>query len=251
MDGEAGTDLRRGPVNVETPSVTEPMLDADEARVIGAMIEKSMTTPDHYPMSLNAVMVACNQVSNRDPVVDYAEGFVERTLRRLADRGLAKMVHRPGDRVVKYRHALDEVLGLSTAETALVAVLLLRGEQTPGELRQRTQRYTEFATFGELEATLDGLCHRPDGPPFAERLERRPGQKEYRYRQLLTGGEPAPPRGDEASHEMPVAAADVAGDADVRAEVVALRSEVAELRRRLDAVLGELGISVSDRLPRA
>lgn len=122
-------------------------LDAEEARCLGSLIEKDLTTPDHYPMTLNAIRLACNQSSNRNPVVTYDDNTVERTLRRLADRGLVKMVHRPGDRVVKYRHNLDSVLELAQQELATIAVLLLRGPQTPGELRQRTSRYVAFELY--------------------------------------------------------------------------------------------------------
>jgi uncharacterized protein YceH (UPF0502 family) len=159
-------------------------LSAEEARVLGCLIEKSRTVPDQYPMSLNGVLVACNQKSNRSPVVTYDEGTVERILRLLTDRGVARMVHKPGDRVVKYKHAADEVLRLSAQEVSLLAVLLLRGPQTPGELRQRTVRYVDFASLPELETTLDDLRHR--SPKFVERLDREPSQKENRYRQLLT-----------------------------------------------------------------
>lgn len=213
--------------------MTDAMLEPVEARVVGSLIEKAMTTPDHYPMSLNGVTVACNQVSNRDPVVDYAQDFVERTLRALADRGLAKLVHRPGDRVVKYRQALDEELALTPPETALIAVLLLRGPQTPGELRQRTQRYTEFASLPELEATLEGLRFREDGPALVERLEREPGQKEHRYRELLTGGG--------AIAAVPVEA-DAPPERDHPSDVDTLRAEVAELRDKVDLILRELGL---------
>ena len=158
-------------------------LSFEQGRVIGAMIEKAMTTPANYPMSLNAIVVACNQVSNREPVIDFSEGDVELILRGLADDGLAKMVHRPGDRVVKYRHALDEQLSTSAQETALLAVLMLRGAQTPGELRQRTGRYVEFVSLPELEAVLAEMGRRQ----LTVRLERQPGQKESRYQELVTG----------------------------------------------------------------
>jgi uncharacterized protein YceH (UPF0502 family) len=203
-------------------------LDAEEARVLGCLIEKAMTTPDQYPMSLNAVRVACNQVSNRDPVVDYDETTVATTMRRLADRGLAKFVHRAGDRVVKYIHAADEVLGLSEREVALTAVLLLRGDQTPGELRQRTGRYVEFTSLPEVEVTLEELARR--SPPLVTELERQPGQKEGRYRQLLTGDTPraaAPPQ----------AATEGTGD-----EIAELRDEIAELRDRFERLLTSLGV---------
>lgn len=216
-------------------------LTAEEGRIIGAMVEKAMTTPANYPMSLNAIVVACNQVSNRNPIVDYEEPFVELTLRALADRGLAKMVHRPGDRVVKYRHALDEALAddekvpFGGKPLALLGVLLLRGAQTPGELRQRTTRYVEFDSLPELEVTLEGM--RSVG--MVQRLERRPGQKEARYVELLSprlGGdvEDAPPES--------VPAGGTEADVAQPGELELLRSEVAELTRRLDALLAQLGV---------
>ena len=212
------------------------MLSFQEARILGAMIEKAMTTPDNYPMSLNAVVTACNQVSNRDPVVTFAEPEVELTLRGLADRGLAKMVHRPGDRVVKYRHALDAELEAVDKEMALLAVLMLRGAQTPGELRQRTQRYVEFTSLPEIESTLESLRHRPE--PLVAREDRRPGQKEHRYRHLLVSGAADGP-GDVTSADEP--RLDETRE-DLRAEVTELRAEVTELRRRLDLITAELGL---------
>lgn len=195
-----------------------------------------MTVPDQYPMSLNGVLVACNQKSNRSPVVTYDEGTVERILRSLTDRGVARMVHKPGDRVVKYKHAADEVLRLSAKEVSLLAVLLLRGPQTPGELRQRTVRYVEFASLPELEATLDDLRHRT--PQFVERLDREPGQKENRYRQLLTAEsddiEPARPD----LTDQPAAPAPQPLAVDGLAE---LRDEVTELRSRFERLLEVLG----------
>ncbi len=215
------------------------MLSSEEARVLGAMVEKAMTTPDNYPMSLNAVVTACNQVSNREPVVSYDEAQVELILRGLADRGLAKMVHRPGDRVVKYRHALDADLEVGAQEIALLAVLFLRGAQTPGELRQRTQRYVEFASLPELETTLEGLRHRDRA--LVERLDRRPGQKEHRYRHLLTDEVPSM-----VSHDAggigktdPMPSPPAAAEPDAVAD---LRAEVAELRSRVDQTAEALGL---------
>ncbi len=207
---------------------------AEEARVLGAMIEKEMTTPDNYPMSLNAVTTACNQVSNRDPVTEYPEGAVERTLRALADRGLVKMVHRPGDRVVKYRHALGEALETGGPRLALLAVLLLRGAQTPGELRQRTGRYVEFDSLAGVETTLEELRARG----LVRMLPRQLGQKEHRYLQLLAPGEAEGAAGPTAAANPPAEPDDLAlpGDLD------AVRAEVAELRRRLDALVDRLGI---------
>jgi uncharacterized protein len=203
-------------------------LDAEEARVLGCLIEKAMTTPDQYPMSLNGVRVACNQVSNREPVVDYDETTVATTLRRLADKGLAKFVHRAGDRVVKYIHAAGDVLELPDRELALVAVLLLRGEQTPGELRQRTGRYVEFGSLPEVEVTLAELARRT--PPLVAELERQPGQKESRYRQLLTGDTPPPAAPSPAAPEA---------DAD---ELATIRADIAELRGRFERLLAALGV---------
>ncbi len=216
------------------------MLSAEEARVLGSMVEKAMTTPDHYPMSLNAIVTACNQVSNRDPVVTYDEAEVELTLRGLADRGLAKMVHRPGDRVVKYRHALDAGLEVGDKELALIAVLLLRGAQTPGELRQRTQRYVDFTSLSEVEAVLEDLRHRDE--PLLMRLERRPGQKEHRYRHLLTG-DTATVASEDPDGAAPAQPAAVGSDTPPPVDVIAeLRAEVAELRARVDHVERELGL---------
>jgi hypothetical protein len=221
------------------------MFDFEESRVVGSMVEKAMTTPDNYPLSLNAVVVACNQVSNRDPVVQFSEAAVEQTLRRLADRGIAKMVHRPGDRVVKYRHALDEHLDTSPAELALLAVLLLRGDQTPGDLRQRTARYVEFASLGHVEATLDALAARV--PPLARRLDRVPGQKEHRYRHLLDiRGEhmamPARPVEATPQEAVPGEVTPVDELSALRGEASALRAEVAELRAEVAFIKEQLGL---------
>jgi len=217
------------------------MLSFEEGRVLGAMIEKAQTTPDNYPMSLNAVVTACNQVSNRHPVVSFEEAGVELILRGLADRGLAKMVHRPGDRVVKYRQALDVELGVDTREISLLAVLLLRGAQTPGELRQRAQRYAEFASLAEVEMTLEGLRHRDVA--LVTRLDRMPGQKEHRYRHLLVTDDPDG-RADAVASSVvgfaPVHPSDA--PSSLQEEVADLRAEVADLRRQIERVVEELGI---------
>jgi uncharacterized protein YceH (UPF0502 family) len=225
-------------------------LDATAARVLGCLIEKAMTTPDQYPMSLNGVRVACNQVSNRDPVVDYDETTVSQALRRLGDRGLAKMVHRPGDRVVKYIHSADTVFEIDPKETSLLAVLLLRGDQTPGELRQRTMRYIEFASLAEIETTLAELQRRTR--PLVVELERLAGQKEHRYHVLL--GERAPAAA-ETHREMTREAVGTRPDPDSEDQVVAppasgdveervaeLQREVTELRDRFERLLTELGV---------
>lgn len=210
-------------------------LSFEQGRILGAMIEKAMTTPANYPMSLNAVVVACNQVSNREPVCELTEDEVERVLRALADDGLAKMVHRPGDRVVKYRQALDDQLQTSQQETALLAVLMLRGPQTPGELRQRTSRYVEFASLPQLEEVLAELGRRQ----LAMRLERQPGQKESRYRELLTGDA-------FAAVGVPEAAVDEAAPSPPPPDVPDvpvrdLAAEIGDLRRRFNVLLERLG----------
>jgi uncharacterized protein YceH (UPF0502 family) len=227
-------------------------LDAAEARVLGCLVEKSMTTPDSYPLSLNGVRVACNQVSNRDPVVDYDETTVAQTLRRLADRGLAKFVHRPGDRVVKYIHDAGGVLELSDDRLALLAVLMLRGAQTPGELRQRTARYVEFDGLAAVELALEEL--RRTNPPFVVELPRAPGQKESRWTHVLTddgssvatggpldgsardAGDEVPPPVDSPGAAAP--SGPEAGDGDL----ASLRDELVELRSRFDRLLELLGV---------
>jgi uncharacterized protein YceH (UPF0502 family) len=213
------------------PDVT---LDATQARVLGCLIEKARTTPDQYPMSLNGVRVACNQVSNRDPIVDYSEAAVERTLRQLSDEGLARMVHRPGDRVVKYRHAADEVFGLSDKEVSLIAVLLLRGPQTPGELRQRTNRYVEFTGLADVESTLEQLRSRG----AVVRLERRPGQKEHRYQELLSDRGTGDERVDDTERDAPAPAA----PPGTAGELEELRAEIDDLKARFGRLLDALGV---------
>jgi len=157
--------------------------DAVEIRVLGCLIEKQRTTPDQYPLSMNALRLACNQSTNRDPVVDYDERTIKAALDRMSDRGWTRLASGAGSRALKYRHLLGEALELSEAELSLLAVLMLRGPQTPGELKQRTERLYRFESVGAVGETLDELARRE----LAVRLERRPGQKEDRYAQLLGG----------------------------------------------------------------
>ena len=166
--------------------------DAVEIRVVGCLVEKQRTTPDAYPLSLNALRLACNQSTNRDPVVDYDEATVSDALRRLALRGWTRLASGAGSRARKYRHLLPEALGLDDAELALLAVLMLRGAQTPGELKQRTERLHGFADLAAVRRRSSGLIERG----YVARHERRPGQKEERYEQLL-GGEEGGGRGGE------------------------------------------------------
>ena len=160
----------------------EPLL-FEEARVLGALVEKAFTTPEVYPLTVNAIVAACNQRSNREPVVDYDTETVERGLRGLDDRGLARLTRASGGRTVRYVHRCQPTLEIDDEQTALIAVLLLRGPQTPGELRIRTERYVRFDDVAAVEERLLDLMVRD--VPLVERLERAAGQKESRYRTLL------------------------------------------------------------------
>ncbi len=157
--------------------------DAVEIRVLGCLLEKQRTTPDAYPLSLNALRLACNQSTSRDPVVDYDEAAIREALARLARRGWTRLASRAGSRAAKYRHLLDEALGIDRSQSALLCVLMLRGPQTPGELKQRSERLASFDGLASVEAVLERLIERE----LAARLPRRPGQKEERYAQLLGG----------------------------------------------------------------
>ena len=159
--------------------------DAVEIRVLGCLIEKQRTTPDQYPLSLNALRLACNQSTNRDPVVDYDEPTIKAALDRLSDRGWTRLASGAGSRAAKYRHLLDGAMSLSEGDLSLLAVLMLRGPQTLGELKQRSERLYRFASVGDVAQTLDTLAQRE----LATRLERRSGQKEDRYAQLLGAAE--------------------------------------------------------------
>jgi len=155
--------------------------DAVEIRVLGCLIEKQRTTPDAYPLSLNSLRLACNQATNRDPVVAYEEREIKAALDRMSNRGWTRFASGASSRALKYRHLLDEALQLSGPELSLLAVLMLRGAQTVGELKQRSERLHRFESIAEVAQTLDALAQRE----LVERLERRPGQKEERWRQLL------------------------------------------------------------------
>ncbi len=159
-------------------------LSAPEQRVLGCLIEKRWTTPDQYPLSLNALRLACNQTTNRDPVTDYDEATVRDAAQRLSRYGLARLASGHSSRAVKYRHLAEEALGLGREELAVLAVLLLRGPQTPGELKARTERMAQLGSLADVERVLGALAEHE----LARRSERRPGQKEDRYEQLLGGG---------------------------------------------------------------
>ncbi len=161
------------------------ILTETEARVVGALIEKQLTTPEYYPLTLNALVAACNQKTNREPVVSYAEQTVQKSLDDLREKNIVYVFYGSTSRVPKYKHILDKVCELEPPETAVVCVLLLRGAQTLGELRERTGRLYEFSGLGEVSETLDGLARRDE--PLVVKLERQPGQKEVRYAHLLSG----------------------------------------------------------------
>lgn len=199
-------------------------VDAVEIRVLGCLIEKQRTTPDQYPLSLNALRLACNQTTNRDPVVEYDERMIKAALDRMAHREWTRFASGASSRALKYRHLLDHALGLTDAELAVLAVLMLRGAQTPGELKQRTERLHKFESPDELVQTLDGLA----GRELVARLDRRPGQKEDRYLQLLGGAQEEQPS---VSEPRPTPAV----SPDVEARLSALEAAVEDLRARLDA----------------
>jgi len=160
-------------------------LTETEVRVLGSLVEKQLTTPEYYPMTLNALVAACNQKSNRDPVVSYDESTVTEALDSLRDKNLVYTFHGSTSRVVKYKHMLPNVYELDPAETAVMDVLMLRGPQTVGEIRGRTDRLFDFSGLPEVQETLDKLARRDE--PLVVRLERQPGQKDARYAHLLSG----------------------------------------------------------------
>ncbi|HEX3567340.1 MAG TPA: DUF480 domain-containing protein [Acidimicrobiales bacterium] len=226
-------------------------IGVEQARVVGSLIEKRLTTPQQYPLTLNALVLACNQTSNRAPVVDYDESVVESALSQLKDQRLVRFVlPSHGRSVVRYRQVLDEVLGIDDRQLALLAVLLLRGPQTVGELRTRTERMVDFEDLGSVEHDLELMASLSDG--LVQRLERRPGQKEERWAQLLAvdhGASPGPapglaPAGEEADGGPPATGpGPLPADplAELRDEVTALRSEVEGLRSELIELRASLG----------
>ncbi len=166
------------------------ILTPPEARVLGCLIEKQMTTPEYYPMTVNALVSACNQKNNRDPVVTYDDEIVEHALRSLNDRnGLTKFTRSPGARALKYVHKGGDVLQVDDHQLALISVMLLRGPQTAGELRTRTERYIDFEGVPAVEAVLNDLIHRDE--PLVEKIHRESGQREERFRSLLADWDPA------------------------------------------------------------
>ncbi len=203
------------------------MVDADavEIRVLGCLIEKQRTTPDAYPLSLNSLRLACNQSTNRDPVVEYDESTIRAALERLSRKSWTRLTSGAGSRAAKYRHLLDDAIGLSGEEISVLAVLMLRGAQTPGELKQRTERLHSFASLGELDEVLDGLIKRE----LVASLPRRPGQKEERYEQLLGAG-------------TQPGVTTVAGGEEETNRIEALEERVTRLEEALAALRTRLGL---------
>jgi uncharacterized protein YceH (UPF0502 family) len=205
------------------------VLNAAEARVLGALVEKDITTPDYYPLSLNALINACNQKNNREPVTNFDEETVRLALRNLSDKRLAGPASGADGRVTKYEHRLQEVFNFTRPETAILCVLLLRGPQTPGELRGRTERMHRFEDLDEVLSGLQQLMRRE--PPLAKALGRRPGTKEIRYAHLLSGDVEAwEPPAETASSGVTDENERVA---HLEAQVSALQSEVAELKQQM------------------
>ena len=204
-------------------------LSQEEARVIGSLIEKQLTTPQQYPLTMNALLLACNQSSNRDPVLELDETSVENALASLKLAALVRFDYPShGRSVTRYQQLLQEDLALTDQQLALVAVLLLRGPQTGGELRSRTERMCEFDGVAQVEVELEDLAVRTE--PVVHRLPRRTGQKEERWVQLLTGGSPVAPGEPQAVPGEPGAVPPARGTrSDLTAEVSELRTEVAEL----------------------
>lgn len=236
-------------------------LSASEIRVLGCLLEKQHTTPDHYPLSLNSLRLACNQATNREPVVRYDDAILRDALHRLERRGYARLAG--ASRAAKYRHLLAEALPMSSAEQAVMCVLMLRGPQTPGELKQRGERIHAFAGLEEVHATLAALIERD----LVAQLGRRPGQKEDRYTQLLGDSEdpngagtidgaqamyaapPAPthtPAHAQPGHAPPASPGQPSEQDDLRERVALLEREVAELRAAL-AGNGDAGSETVER----
>jgi len=210
-----------------------PLLDSAEVRVLGALIEKEATTPEYYPLSLNALVNACNQKSNREPVVDYDDETVLAAIEGLREKRLTLIVKGSG-RVTKYSQRLSETLNLGRRELAVICTLLLRGQQTLGEIKDRSERIFAFADLAEAERLLQKLEEPPDGP-LVRKLARQPGQKEVRYAHLLSGG-PAPL----AANDKPTSIEAPSRVSTLERELQALRGDFEELKRRFNELEAQL-----------
>jgi uncharacterized protein YceH (UPF0502 family) len=212
-------------------------LQPSELRVLGCLLEKQRTTPDAYPLSLNALRLACNQSTNRDPIVDYDEADVRDALHRLERRGFTRLASGAGSRAAKYRHLLDEALPMRPDERAVMCVLMLRGPQTPGELKQRTERMHAFGDLAAVAGALQRLIERE----LVLCLERRPGQKEERYLQMLGQG------GGE-DHDVPPAV-HAHAPASAPDDLQDLRERVSRLEEELDRLRDAMRDPSSERVP--
>ena len=213
----------------------EPLLPA-QARVVGSLVEKELTTPDSYPLSMNSLLAACNQTTNRNPVVSYDEPTVSNAIENLRAEGLVRVVYSRSNRVDKYRHVLDEVLELEVPQRAVLAVMLLRGPQTTAELKTRTERLHPFDGDDAVEAVLQGLAQRQE--PLVARLERRPGQKESRWAHLMSG-QPAVDQYQPSEDEARTTRVDRVALLEARIE--ALEEDVGRLRADHQAMSEKLG----------
>lgn len=208
------------------------ILNDIEIRVLGALVEKQITTPDHYPLTLNSLTLACNQKNNRNPVTSYTESEVANALESLREKNLTYVFHGSTSRVPKYKHVMPEVMHLNRAELAVMCALMLRGPQTVGELRGNAGRLYDFSGLEEVDATVNGLIAR-ESEPFVVRLPRQPGQKDARFVHLLAG-EPQVTGLAEAPTRARVAARDNDRVGALETEVESLKSQVAELREQFD-----------------
>ena len=197
--------------------------------MLGCLVEKQRTTPDQYPLSLNGLRLACNQATNRDPVVDYDEAEIRAALDRLSRRGWVRLASGPGSRVAKYRHLLDESLGRVPSQIALLAVLMLRGPQTPGELKQRVERLYPYGSIEDVESALDALAD----AELAERLPRRPGQSQDRWRQLLGADDESAAHEPEPTRSTNVESVTVT-QSSLEERVARLEEQVAALQLALE-----------------
>jgi uncharacterized protein len=207
--------------------VTTTILTDIEARVLGSLIEKQVTTPEYYPLTLNALTLACNQKNNRYPITSYSENQVAAALESLREKNLAYVFYGSTSRVPKYKHVMPEVMHLNHAEVALMCVLLLRGAQTLGELRGNASRLHDFASLEEVEQTLEALISR-DTEPLVARLPRQPGQKEGRFAHLLSG------EIDIEAASAPVASAGAPRRSSLEQKVDALAAEVEQLKEQFE-----------------
>jgi hypothetical protein len=210
------------------------VLTAAEVRVLGSLIEKELATPEYYPLTLNALVNACNQKSNRDPVVSFDETVVQQALDGLRKKGLAWLITSADYRVPKYRHSFANFFNLTPPDVAVLCELMLRGPQTVGELRAHAERLYRFEDLAEIETTLQGLMTREDQPLVA-RLPRQPGRKEFRYAHLLAGEPPGEPEEITPRLDHSVKArADSERISRLEEELQILRREFEELKQRFN-----------------